>query len=52
MLQVILVHLLRSYTFTLGPGQVPLELSKGALLQPAKGLHMRVSSVSHPRAKQ
>ena len=42
LLQVILIHLLRSYTFTLGPDQAPLQPAKGALMPPAQGLHMGV----------
>ena len=41
-MQVTLVHLLRAYSFQLGPGQIPLKLRTGALTGPADGLHMRV----------
>ena len=47
--QVVLIHLLRDYRFTLGPGQVPLKLSRGGMLLFAKGLQLGVvpAPVSH-----
>ena len=41
-LQTALIHLLRAYSFRLGPGQVPLKTATTALAMPTEGVKLYV----------